>query len=86
MKKHLGIIKVENESSIGVNVRILTKFSDSKSCLEEWMKLYPNHEKIILDNNELLENFFKDFEDFTPVTEQEKKRAQKLYEKFMGQD
>lgn len=86
MKKYLGIIKIETESFIGVNVRILTKFSDYKRVINKWAKSYPNAKKIIIKNDEVLNSFFKDFEDFKPVTEEEKKESQKLYDEIMKND
>lgn len=65
MKKYIGIIKHKNESMMGLDIRILVKFSNKKSELKKWMKLYPKEEKIILDNNEMLNDFFSDFEDYT---------------------
>ena len=67
MDKYLGIIKKETKSAIGIDIKILTKFSNSKKTLRQ-----PE-----------LESFFKDFEDCSPVTEQEKKEAEKLYENIM---
>lgn len=86
MKKYLGIIKTETESFSGASVRILTKFSDYKRVINKWAKSYPNAKKIIIKNDEVLNSFFKDFEDFKPVTEEEKKEAQKLYDKIMKND
>ena len=85
MKKYLGLLKLETESFTGVSIRILTKFSNSKSVIKKWMKLYSDSANIILDNNELLDEFFKDFEDYTPITDEEKTTAQKLYEEFIKQ-
>lgn len=86
MKKYLGIIKLVTETAIGVNIRVLTKFSSSKSYIAKWMDMYPNAHKILLDNNESLEQFFKDFEDYTAVTKTEKVRAEKLYQRFMNEE
>lgn len=85
MKKYLGIVKETTESAIGVNVRILTKFSNYKRVLKKWMKLH-NNTGIILENNSVLESFFEDFEDYRPVTDAEKAAAQKAYENLMMQD
>lgn len=86
MDKYLGIVKLETESAIGIDIEILTKFSDSKNILEQWMKLYPNAKSIFLENNIELESFFKDFEDWHLVTEKEKNEAKKLYEEFAEYD
>lgn len=67
MKKYLGILKTETETFTGIDIRIISKFSNSKAQIEQWKKLYPNSKCIILDNNELLNNFFEDFEDFMKV-------------------
>lgn len=83
MMKYLGIIKKQTESAIGINIQILTKFSNSKSSIKQWTKLYPSSETILLNNSVELEKFFMDFEDNTPVTEIEKVEAKKLYEKLM---
>lgn len=83
MKKYLGIVKKQTESAIGLDIRIRTKFSNSKSTIRQWMKLYPSFENILLDNSENLEKFFMDFEDTMPVTEAEKNEARRLYEEFM---
>lgn len=82
MKKYLGIAKIMRESMIGVDIKILTKFSDDKSYIEKWFKLYPDSEKIILENNHELTRFFEDFEDFSPVTDSEREEASIAYEKF----
>ena len=78
MKKYIGIVKNKTESHIGLDIRILTKFSNSKVQIKKWMKLYPDAEKIMLNNTNELEKFFTDFEDCTPVTKSEKEYAQKL--------
>jgi hypothetical protein len=72
MEKYLGIVKKETKSSIGVDIKISTRFSNSKSLLMQWMKLYPKTKNILLENTAELELFFKDFEDCSPVTEEEK--------------
>ena len=82
MEKYLGIVKVVSESMIGVDIKILTKFSDDKSYIEKWFELYPDSEKIILQNNYELKSFFGDLEDFSPVTESERKEARRAYEQF----
>ena len=51
MDKYLGIIKKETKSAIGIDIKILTKFSNSKKTLRQWMKLYPKAKKVLLDNN-----------------------------------
>lgn len=82
MKKYLGIVKITNESMIGINIEIHTRFSNSKSYIEKWFKLFPNSKTIILDNTRELQDFFEDFEDYSPVTKKEKEKAQKIYDEF----
>lgn len=60
---YLGILKKVTETMIGVDMQMITKFADNESELEEWMRSYPKHKGIILKNNEILEDFFEDFED-----------------------
>ena len=83
MEKYLGIVKKETEAAAGINIKILTRFSNSKSMLMQWMGLYPKSKNIILENTAELDCFFKDFEDCSPVTEEEKKEAKKLYGNLM---
>jgi hypothetical protein len=71
MEKYLGIVKKETKSAIGVNIKVLTRFSNSKELLMQWMKLYPKSKNILLKNTAELELFFKDFEDCSPLTEEE---------------
>lgn len=83
MKKYLGIVKKKVESANGLDIRIRTKFSNSKSEIKQWMKLYPLSENILLNNSEDLEKFFMDFEDFIPMTKTEKIEAERLLEELM---
>ena len=82
MRKYLGIVRVERESMAGLDIRIYTKFSGRKSYIEKWFKLYPDCEKILLENTPELEAVFRDFDDFRFVTKAEEREAQKLLEKF----
>ena len=82
MKKYLGIVKITTRAATGVELKVLTKFSSSKSYIEKWLRLYPDSENLVLMNNEDIQGFFEDFLDVTPVTEKEKKEAIKAYEKF----
>ena len=50
MKKYLGMVKVETECMAGMRVELRVKFSDDKAYIEQWMKLYPNCDKLIFDN------------------------------------
>jgi hypothetical protein len=86
MEKYLGIVKKETQSASGINISILTRFSSSKRVLRKWMKLYPNDENILIENTAELETFFKDFEDISPITEDEKKTAEELYDGLIGEE
>lgn len=86
MKRYIGMVKKVKQGMSGVQIKILVRFSDSESYLREWTGLYNNSESFILENNEELEKFFRDFEDFAPVTEEERKYALKLYEELMKDD
>lgn len=83
MEKFIGIVKQETRSMIGVQVKLLTRFNDSQKKLEEWIKKYPETENIIMENTTELDSFFRDFEDFTPITEEEKERAKKALDNLM---
>ena len=52
---YLGIVKKVTETMVGVDMQIITKFANDEETLEGWMRLYPEQEGIILNNNELLE-------------------------------
>ena len=69
MKKYLGIVKKEN-NSVTKSLKVLTRFSDDKSYLERWFKSFSGSEHIILDNNEELQDFFRDFEDYSLVSKE----------------
>lgn len=85
-KKYLAIAKIITETMGGISTRILTRFSDDKAYLDEWLKGLPKASHIILENNKELQNFFESFEDFLPVTAEEKAEALKAYEEFMKQN
>lgn len=76
---YIGIVKKVTETMVGVDMQIITKFANDESILEGWMRLYPEQQGIIMDNNEILEKFFKDFEDVTHLTYEESLIAEKLY-------
>ncbi len=82
MRKYLGIVRVERESMVGLDIRIYTKFSGRKSYIEKWFKLYPDCKKILLENTPELEAVFEELDDFRFVTKAEEREAQKLLEKF----
>ena len=83
MGKYLGIIKIVTWSQIGANIQLKTKVSDSLETLEEWKRIYPGTESIILESNDSLESFFFDFNDFTLVTKKQKENARRMYEEIM---
>ena len=83
MSKYLGIIKIVTWSQIGADIQLKTKVSDSLETLEEWKKIYPGTESIILESNDSLESFFFDFDDFTLVTKEQKENARRMYKELM---
>ena len=86
MMKYIGIIKLSTEYAIGVNIRIITRFSNSKDYLRNWMRLYHQGEKVILTNTEALQSIFAEFVDRTPITDEEKEESrnvQKINESIM---
>ena len=84
MKKYLGMVKVETEYMSGMRVELLVKFSDDKAYIEQWMKLYPNCDKLIFDNTPELDRFFWLFHDFgTAVTQEEREAGEKAYRELM---
>lgn len=86
MEKYLGMINVVTEFMSGTKVELRVKFSDDKAYLEQWMKLYPNCKKLILDNTPELQRFFVAFQDETLVTREEKDRAEKAYRELMSKE
>ena len=87
MKKYLGIVKRYHESMSGIRIEILTKRYNDSSLIDEWFKLYPNCEHVMLNNNKKLDSMFDIFEDMTPITEEEKRsmqRTMKLYKDLMS--
>ena len=84
MKKYLGMVKVETEYMSGLKVDLRVKFSDDKVYIEQWMKLYPNCDKLIFDNTPELDRFFWLFQDFwTAVTQEEREAGEKAYRELM---
>ena len=67
MEKYLGIVKVTEESMIGVKISILSMFSNNKSTIKKWFSFYPKSEKLLLENNRKLNSFFEDFEDYSII-------------------
>ena len=89
MKKYLGIIKIYEEHMSGVNTLLLTKTYDDKETMDEWFKLYPNREYVLLENTPELDSMFEIFKDMTPITEEEKHEmgdANQLYLKLMKEE
>ena len=85
MKKYLGMVKVETEYMSGIKVDLRVKFSDDKAYIEQWMKLYPNCDKLIFDNTPELDRFFWLFQDFwTAVTKEEREAGEKAYRELMS--
>ena len=81
MKKYLGMVKVEMECMTGTRVDLRVKFSDD---IEQWMKLYPNCDKLIFENTPELDRFFWLFQDFwTAVTQEEREVGEKAYRELM---
>ncbi len=84
MKKYLGMVKVETEYMSGIKFDLRVKFSDDKAYIEQWMKLYPNCDKLIFDNTPELDRFFWLFQDFwTAVTQEEREADEKAYRELM---
>ena len=46
------------ECMTGTRVDLRVKFSDDKAYIEQWMKLYPNCDKLIFENTPELDRFF----------------------------
>lgn len=93
MKKYIAIIKLTTEYAIGVNIRVITRFADSKEYLQKWMQLYPHGQKGIMQNTEVLQSLFYEFRDLTPVTEEEviearqaREAAKREYERMLLDD
>ena len=67
MEKYIGLIKITNESMMGIDIKLLSRFASSKSYLEKWFRMYPDLEHVIIDNSEENESFFIDYEDISTV-------------------
>lgn len=78
IKKYLAILKNITLNPMGGEIKILTRFSDNKAYLNEWIKLFPDSECIILNNTKELNDFFEFFKDFTPVNEEDRRRQEKV--------
>lgn len=77
MKKYIGVVKVIHEFMAGCRIEIKSRYYDDKALIEKWFELYPDSEKILLENNSELNEFFEIFEDFTPITPEEFKKMEK---------
>ncbi len=77
MKKYIGVVKVIHEYMGGCSIDIKSRYYDDKALIEKWFDLYPDSEKILLENNPELNKFFEIFEDFTPITQEEFEEMEK---------
>ena len=87
MKKYLGIVKIYDEHMGGVSIIIKSKEYDDETLINEWFKLYPNSEHVMLQNTKELNSMFKIFRDMTPLSEEEKQEMEKvkvLYKRLMS--
>ena len=78
MKKYVGVVQVVHEFMAGCRIDIKSRYYDDKALIDKWFELYPDSEKILLENNPSINEFFEIFEDFTPITEEEKKEMEKV--------
>ena len=84
MKKYIGIVKVKSlEPAVEGSYRIITKFSNKKAHLLEWLEDFPGAQALVIENSETLQIFFADFQDIHPVTEVKKIKVIEVYEHFM---
>lgn len=88
MPKYLGSIKIEKESMSGLEVRIITKSSSRKEEVEEWTKLYPDSESLVIECDDITLEFFECFNDISSksMTGEEKRKAEETYRKFWNDE
>ena len=89
MKKYLGIVKIYDGHMGGVNIIIKSKTYDNANLINEWFKLYPNSEHIMLHNTKELNSMFEIFRDMTPINDEEKQEMKKnkvLYKRLMSKN
>ena len=88
--KYLGIVKKTVNTMAGVDIKIKTKMSTDKNEIEIWINNYTDYQKIIIEYDEKqatdIENFFEDFEDLAPLTEEDQKNAEAAYKKLMSKE
>lgn len=81
MKKYLGLVKCEEIFMGGCNIKIKSRFYDSREEIQQWMKLFPEtYSKLIFENTSELEEFFEVFTDYTPITLEEHESTNKAKE------
>ena len=71
----MGLVKIEVENFGGLDLKILSRTYDE---LNDWFKLYPKSQHVILENNEQLDEMFEIFRDVTPVTDEEKEEEKAI--------
>jgi len=89
MKKYLGIVKIYDEHMSGVNIIIKSRTYDDETLINEWFKLYPGSEHILLKNTKELDSMFEIFKDMPPLTNEEKKEMEKvkvLYKRLISEE
>ena len=74
----MGLVKIEVENFGGLDLKILSRTYDEKELLNDWFKLYPKSQHVILENNEQLDEMFEIFRDVTPVTDEEKEEEKAI--------
>ena len=87
MKKYLGIVKICDEHMSGVNIIIKSRTYDDEALMNEWFKLYPGSEHVMLQNTQELDSMFEIFNDMTPLTDEEKQdneRVKTLYKSLIS--
>ena len=85
MKKYVGVVQVVHEFMAGCRIEIKSRYYDDKALIDKWFELYPDSEKILLENNPSINEFFEIFEDFTPITPEEweeHKKAEAILEEM----
>ena len=89
MKKYLGIVKIYDKYMSGVNIIIKSRTYDDETLINEWFKLYPGSEHIMLQNTKELDSMFEIFRDTTPLTDEEKQemgRVKVLYKRLISEE
>lgn len=87
MSRYLGIIKKVSSGMIGTNISIITKTSIHEETIKRWQEDFPNCENIIIPyESSNVDDFFKDFEDFSPKTKEDKLIAEQMYRDLMNEN